>query len=322
MDWKETRATPINTAFLLVESFTHLALSCALEPLRIANFVAGETLYTWTLLSEHGSHARCSNGVVTLVDSGLEPLARDTRLIVVSGLRVQEHVTPGLLSYLRRTRAHGTRIGAICSGSYVLARAGFLDGQDAAIHWAFHDLFDEKFPDVRLRRSVFVADQRHVTASGGAAAADLMLHLIAQEQGIELATAVADQMVYNAPREGTSAQRLSVQSRHGMRNPRLVQALRIIEDHVDCPLTPAEIAEELGISTRQLERLFGKYLKTSPKRYIMEARLQRAWALLSQTEDSVSEIAMACGFNSTSHFTKVYRAHFGRAPLAHRTLMH
>ena len=313
---------PIHTAFLLVESYTHLALSCALEPMRIANHVTGQTLYTWSLHAPNGQTARCSNGSKTLVDDGMIPLPRGARLIVVSGLGMQDHVTPEILAYLRRTKAFGTRIGAICSGSYVLAMAGFLNGQDAAIHWAYHDLFEEKFPKVGLRRSVYVADQPHFTASGGAAAADLMLHLIATEQGPEVAIAVADQMVYDAPRTSEAGQRLSLQSRHGMRNPRVIEAIRIIGANLNDPLSSAEVAAAIGITTRQLERLFGKYLKTSPKRYMMDARLQRAWALLSQTEDTIAQIAMACGFNSTSHFTKVYRAHFGHAPINHRSLMH
>lgn len=307
--------------FLLLENFSHLAFSCALEPLRIANLVSGKPLYRWSLASGDGVYARCSNGSVTLVDLGLDPLCRVDRLFLVSGLHVQNHATPDILNFIRRERAGGTPIGAICSGAYVLAKAGLLDGVETAIHWEYHDLIAEEFPEVALVRNVFVADQKYITASGGTAAADLMLHLIARQHGTELSTAVADQMVYNAVREGTAAQRVSLQSRHGMRNSHLARAIAMLEANMEEPMAPSEVAGKLGISVRQLERLFGKFLNTSPKRYIMEMRLHRARNLIVQTENSITDIAMACGFNSTSHFSKVFRSHFGISPVSHRTTL-
>ena len=315
-----TKGRPTHFAFLLLEEFTHLAFSCAVEPLRIANHVSVEELYTWSLLSPDGEKATCSNGAVTLVEGGLSPLERADYLFVISGMNVPDHVTPDILRFLRRERAHGTRIGAICSAAYVLAKAGFLDGQDAALHWAWHELFEEEFPRVGLRKSVFVAEGEFFTASGGTAAADMMLHFIALEHGRDLAIEVSDQMVYNAVREGAAEQRLSLQSRHGIRSEHLINAIRKIEDNIETPMAPSEISEELGISTRQLERLFEKYLKTSPKRFIMNIRLQKARALIQQTDNPVSDIAMACGFSSTSHFSKVYSAQFGASPLRHRGL--
>jgi AraC family transcriptional regulator, glycine betaine-responsive activator len=305
-------------SFFLMPEFTHIAFSCALEPLRIANLVSGRPLYRWSLLSEDGRTATCSNGSVTLVDAGMEPGRKVDRLFLISGLNVQAHTTPKVLSWLRRERAAGTPLGAICSAAYVLATAGFLDDVETALHWAWHDLFTEEFPDVRLVRNVFVARGKIITASGGTAAADLMLHLIGRAHGEDLATEVADQMVYNAVREGTTAQRVSIQSRHGMRNEHLKRAIAMMEAAIETPMSPSLIAEGLGISTRQLERLFGRYLNSTPKHYFMEMRLHRAQNLLVQSEQSVTEIAMACGFQTTSHFSKVYRAHFGRSPLSQR----
>ncbi len=307
--------------FLLLENFSHLAFSCALEPLRIANLVSGQELYRWTLASVDGTSATCSNRAVTLVDRGLEPLAHIDRLFVITGIHCQAATTPPVLTFLRRERAAGTPIGALCSAAYVLAKAGFLDGVKTAVHWEYHDLFAEEFPEVELVRNVFVADQKYITASGGTAAADLMLHLIARQHGSDLSTAVADQMVYNAVREGTAAQRVSIQSRHGMRNAHLARAIGVLEARMEEPLTPQDLAQTLGISTRQLERLFERYLDTSPKRYITEMRLHRARNLIVQTEQSITDIAMACGFNSTSHFSKVFRAYYGVSPLAQRATL-
>lgn len=307
--------------FFLLRDFSHLAFSCALEPLRIANLVSGKPLYRWSLASEDGTSATCSNGSVTLVNAGLEPTKHADRLFLISGIDVQSHTSPQVLTYLRRERAAGTPLGAICSGAYVLAKAGFLDGMETAVHWAYHDLFVEEFPDVWLVRNVFVSKRKIITASGGTAAADLMLHLIGKQHGTDLATEVADQMVYNAVREDTAAQRVSLQSRHGMRNVHLMRAIAMMEGNIEDPLSPSIIAERLGISTRQLERLFARYLNSTPKYYFMEMRLNRAQNLLVQTEQSITEIAMASGFRSSSHFSKVFRAHFGKSPLSHRTTL-
>lgn len=300
--------------FILVDEFSHLAFSCAVEPLRIANLVSGQELYRWSFVSADGATAACSNGSVTLVHHGYGDIPKCDRLFVLSGINVQQKIAPELLNLLRRERSRGTKLGALCSGAYVLARAGFLAGLQTAIHWEFHDGFMEEFPEVNLVRNVFVADEKIITASGGTATADLMLHLIGREHGNDLALPVADQMVYNAVREASAEQRVSLQSRHGMRNPHLAKAIQKMNDTLDCPVSPACIAEEIGISTRQLERLFGKYLNCSPKKYYVEMRLERARHLLIQTDKPITEIALACGYDSPGHFSRVYRAAFGVSP--------
>ena len=202
----------------------------------------------------------------------------------------------------------------------ILAKAGLLDGEPASIHWQFHDGFEETFPKVNLRRSVFVSDSRFPTASGGTAAADLMLHLIGEAHGSSLAIEIADQMVYNGVRGEGGEQRLSIQARHGMRNQHISEALRLMEDSTHGILSTAEIASQLSITPRQLERLFSRYLKCSPKKYATRLRLNRARNLLLQTEISITEIAQACGFGSASHFSRVYREHFGVSPSFQRAL--
>lgn len=309
---------PQHFAFLLVEEFSHLAFSCAVEPLRIANLVSEQELYSWSFISEHGETATCSNGSVTLVHHGLEDLPKCDRLFVLSGIHMRNHVTKRLLSAIRRARAQGAQVGALCSGAWVLAEAGLLDGMQAAIHWEYQDAFMEEFPEVNLVRNVFVADERYVTASGGTATADLMLNLIEREHGYDLSLAVSDQMVYNAARNATAEQRVSLQSRNGMRNAHLARAIQTMTDRIEDPISPAVIAEQVGISTRQLERLFGKYLNTSPKKYYMEMRLEKARNLLLQTEASVIDVALACGFESAGHFSRVYRAAFGVTPMVQR----
>ncbi|MEM9221189.1 MAG: GlxA family transcriptional regulator [Pseudomonadota bacterium] len=306
--------------FALVEDFTHMAFACAVDPLRIANLISGKSLYQWSYASLDGETVRSSDHTVVQVHHRFDTLPPCDNLFVISGIGVRTGTHADLIKALRRVdRLSNTRIGALCSGAWILAKAGFLEGRSAAIHWESHDGFMEAFPDVQLVRSVFVAKERYVTASGGSATADLMLHLIAETHGSDLSTAVADQMVYNAVREGTAPQKVSLQSRNGMRNRHLVSALETMKSRLGEPLSSSEIARGLGISTRQLERLFGKYLNTTPKRYFMEMRLDRARHLLIQTEMSITEVALSCGFENPTHFTRLYRAAFGITPLTQRT---
>lgn len=311
-------AEPQHFVFALVDEFTHLAFSCAVEPLRIANLVSKRELYRWSLASDDGVAATASNGSVTQVQHRFAALPPCDWIFVVSGLNLRKKPLQGLITALRRARSCGTPIGSICSGAYVLAKAGFLDGLQAATHWEYHDGFKEEFPEVQLVNSVFVAGEKFVTASGGTAAADLMLHLIERDHGYDLAVAVADQMVYNAVRSSGAAQRVSIQSRKGIRNAHLIQAVELMRGNLNAPLPPAQIAGQVGISTRQLERLFDRYLSTSPKKYYTEMRLERAHHLLLQTESGITEIALACGFVDTGHFGRVYRTRFGVSPARQR----
>jgi len=310
---------PQSFIFALTEDYTHLAFACAVEPLRIANLVSGRELYCWSFASVDGRTATSSNGAVTLVHHRFDALPPSDRLFVISGINVQKGDHQVLITALRReARLRSTRIGALCSGAYVLAKAGLLNGQRAAIHWDYHEAFAAEFPEVLLVPSVFVADDRFVTASGGTATADLMLHIIEDDHGYDLSVAVADQMVYNTVRNQWAAQRISLQSRKGIRNTHLSRAVEIMRTTLDSPTSPALIAARLGISVRQLERLFKRSLSVTPKRYYVEMRLERARSLLLQTEMSITEVAMASGFESAGHFSRAYRQAYGVTPREQR----
>lgn len=304
--------------FALVEDFTHLAFACAVDPLRIANLLSGKTLYRWSYASQDGRTATGSDGTAVVVQHAFADMPASDRIFVLSGIHMRHKDYRGLIARLRFLERGGAKVGALCSGAYALAKAGFLDGTRAAIHWEYHDSFMEEFPEVNLVRNVYVPDEKYVTASGGTATADLMLHLIEKDHGYDLSVAVADQMVYNAVRNATSSQKVSLQSRNGIRNAHLVRAIQIMRDSLEAPQSSASIARRIGISTRQLERLFGKYLNTAPKKYLMEMRLEKAQHLLLQTEMSVTEIALACGFDNPGNFSRAYKTAFGISPATQR----
>ena len=199
-----------------------------------------------------------------------------------------------------------------------MAKAGLLNGRRATIHWENQDSFTEDFDEVELTKSVFIKDGKFMTTAGGTSSIDLMLKLIAEDFGEDLANAVADQLIYSSIRTDQDTQRLSVPTRIGVRHPKLSQVIQMMELNIEEPISPSLLAKYVGMSTRQLERLFRRYLNRSPKRYYMELRLQKARNLLMQTDMSVINVALACGFASPSHFSKCYRAHYQTTPYRER----
>jgi transcriptional regulator GlxA family with amidase domain len=309
---------PRRFVFVLLDQFSLLCFSTAIESLRIANRMAGRTLYKWTTIGEGGQSATCSAGTVFQLDGDLDEMSRDDTIMVCSGLDVQDATTKKVLGWLRREARKGLMVGGLCTGAFTLAKAGLLDGKRATIHWENQDSFAEEFEEVELTKSVFVVDGNRLTTAGGTSSIDLMLKLIADDQGEELANAVADQLIYSSIRTDQDTQRLSVPTRIGVRHPKLSQVIQMMESNIEEPISPSVLAHDVGMSTRQLERLFRRYLNRSPKRYYMELRLQKARNLLMQTDMSVINVALACGFASPSHFSKCYRAHYDTTPYRER----
>jgi len=311
-------ATPRRFVFLLLDRFTMINFAGAIEPLRLANHVVGAPLYTWRLAGEGGAEKTCSNGATFRLDMGLDEVERDDTILVCGGIDIQRTTTKAVIGWLRRESRRGVAIGGLCTGAYALAKAGLLDGRRATIHWENQDGFLEEFQEVKLTKSVFVMDGNRWSTAGGISSIDLMLKIIAADHGEDMANTVADLMIYSTIRTDQDTQRLSIPTRIGVRHPKLSQVIQMMENNIEDPMSPADLAEEVGMSTRQLERLFRRYLNRSPKRYYMELRLQKARNLLMQTELSVINVALACGFASPSHFSKCYRSHYNTTPYRER----
>jgi len=309
---------PKRYVFVLLDNFTMLCFASAVESLRIANRMANKKLYDWVLAGEDGDTVICSNGTEFKLQMELGELSRDDVVMVCGGVDVQKATTKRIVSWLRREARRGVRMAGLCTAGYTLAKAGLLDGRKATIHWENQDSFSEEFEEVTLTKSVFVVDGNRMTTAGGTASIDLMLKIIADDHGEELANAVADQLIYSSIRTDQDTQRLSIPTRIGVRHPKLSRVIQIMEQNIEEPISPAVLAKDVGMSTRQLERLFRRYLNRSPKRYYMELRLQKARNLLMQTDMSVINVALACGFASPSHFSKCYRSHYDTTPYRER----
>ena len=304
--------------FLLLPGFSTMAFASAIEPLRMANRMSGQILYTWRILSENGEYVHASNGIKMIVDGGLEDLNRNQTIIVVGSLNIAEVSTKPILQWLRKEARKGMPIGSLCAATYTLAAAGLINDIPVTIHWENREALIEDFPDLEITKALFIINPKRYTCAGGTAAADMVLRLVSDEHGSALANDIADQLIYTTLRTDKDEQRLSVPTRIGVRHHKLANVIKMMEENLEEPLSPSDLAEKVGMSTRQLERLFSRYLNRSPKRYYLGIRLQKARHLLLQTNMSVINVALACGFASPSHFSKCYRNFFNTTPYRER----
>ncbi len=300
--------------FLMIPKFSLGAFAAAIEPLRLANHVSGEPLYEWRTISLDGAPVISSSGIEIRADLAIADVERMPTVFVCGGIGTQRFEDKRLASWLRQVERRGTNIGAMCTGSHILARLGLLNGYRCTIHWENLPGFAEDFPEIDVSEDIFVVDRNRFTCAGGMAASDMILSFINRQHGYDIAAAVSEELVYERIRGEEHHQRMALRMRLAVSQPKLLESINTMSDNLETPLSQIELAREVGLSTRQLERLFQKYLNCTPSRYYLEMRLNRARSLLLQTCMSVMNVALATGFVSASHFSKSYRLHFGYAP--------
>lgn len=300
--------------FLMLPKMTMLAFSAAVEPLRIANQLTGKCLYRWYLLSEDGTPVRCSNGVSIVVDGGLTETRPGDTVFVCSGVDGYLAASPRTLSWVREQARHGRTMGGVCTGAFTLARAGLLAGRRFTLHWENQPAFEEIFPDLPVTSQIYCRDGQIITCGGGDAGVDLLVSLIEEQHGTGLATKVAEMCLHGLPRGENNKQRLSIGAELGVRHPRLAAILQDMRAGFADALSIEGLAAKHGLSRRQMERLFHTTLNSSPAAKLRDIRVDQAHSLIAETDMSMMEIAVACGFQSQPALRKAYRQRFGVAP--------
>lgn len=312
---------PQTIAFFLMPGFSAMGFISALEPLRVANRFGGP-LYRWQVLSLDGAAVQASNGMSVNADAALAQAEPASIVLVVAGFEPLAQATAKLFAALRRLDHAGVMLGGIDTGAMVLAEAGLLDGYRATLHWEALEAFKERYPRLVATQELFEIDRRRITCAGGTASIDLMLHLIGQAHGSELAVKVSEQFVLGRIRQRQDHQRLQIGARYGISNKKLIHAIGEMEKHLEPPLSTLELAAAIKVTRRQLERLFRAYLNETPSNFYVALRLDKARQLLAQTDMSVTEVSLACGFELPSYFTRRYKLRFGRCPREERRSNH
>jgi transcriptional regulator GlxA family with amidase domain len=310
--------TPQKVAFLLIPHFSMMAFTSSVEPLRAANRLSGETLYTWRTLSVDGQPVSASNGITLVPDGSLHEELDVQTLFVCAGVRAERFRDKQVFGRLRDLARRGVALGGVCTGSLALAQAGLLDGYRCTIHWENMEGFVENFPKLQITATLFEIDRDRYTCSGGTAPLDMMIYAISRDFSDKLAIGVAEQMLHSFVRQPHDAQRMSIQYRTGISNPKLLAVIAYMEAYLESPVSLGELASSVDLSVRQLERLFRNHLGKTPTRYYLDLRLRRAQLLLRQTTMPILQVAVASGFASASHFARCYRECFDCAPRAER----
>jgi len=309
-----SREVTARIGFYLVPQFSMLAFSSAVEVLRMANQLSGQTLYRWTLSSSDGQPVACSNGLSLAVEHSAQTRERYDAVFVCAGLNVHMVNDDLALQWLRQLDKQGVVLGAVCTGTYFLARAELLNDHRCTIHWENLAAAREEFPQLVISPELFEIDRKRYTCAGGIAPMDMMLSEIRSRHGSDLATRISEQFMCERIRDQNDRQRVPLTQRIGASQPKLAEAVSLMEANIEEPMTLDELSHHVGLSRRQLERLFQRYLHCVPTRYYLELRLERARQLLLQSSMPIVDIALACGFISAPHFSKCYRDTFSLPP--------
>lgn len=303
-----------HVGFFLPDTFAMIPFVSAIEPLRVANRLVGKSLYRWSILSRDGESAMACNGMTQKADYALKALPKVDLLVVAGAHEPSTFKDRSVWALLKQYSEQKTTIGAMDTGAFLLAQAGLLDGYRCTIHWENMPGFVETFPHLVVSHELFEADRDRVTCAGGVAAMDMMLHMIAQQHGQVLAAQVCDVFIHTSIRSGHEPQRMNLSFRTGISNRKMLDCIELMEANIEQPLQSWELAGAVGISKRQLERLFKRYFDNTPSRYYLDLRLRKAQQLLKQTSLPIIEVAIACGFSSASHFSQSYRTLYGHSP--------
>lgn len=298
--------TPISIHFLLCPGFADLELASALWPLRTCNRLTGEPCFVWQCWSMADSPLLSDAGLPLAVSPwpGLDKIRYDWLFVLGN----PKDLISATIRWDHLPR-YATMAGAIGPAAGYMARYGWFDGYQVVLHEA-----DGSYPKVHLRQDLFVIDRQRASCRSGTAALDMMSMLVGRELGMDLARSLSQCLIDERLGSRTRHIRKRLLTRQKMTQPKLAEAVALMEANIEEPLSSQEIAAHVVLSKRQMERLFNEYLEVPPSRYYLLLRIEHAHHLLQNSPQAIAQIALACGFSSSAHFTTAYRSVYGKTP--------
>jgi transcriptional regulator GlxA family with amidase domain len=303
---------------LLIDGYPIIPFSCVVDSLRSANRLSGKRLFRWEYYAPDAAPVSASCGI-EVPTQPFSSAAKLNTLLVVAPNTAQDFKHAPTLKHLQELDRQGVRLGSASSGSFVLARAGLLDDCRCTIHWENIPVFKELYPQLDVAFTLYEISDRRLTCSGGTAALDMMLKVIENMHGRQLAQQISQQFQHDRIRTEIDSQQMADRIDLAMNAPRLIDVINLMENNIEVPLSLPSIANKCQLSLRQIERLFHKYRGLTPSQYYLSLRLAHAKQLLLNTNRSVIDISIATGFETQSYFTACYRKHFGSSPRNHRS---
>lgn len=303
----------VTVDIVVIERFPMLSLSLVTEPLRIANRESSRQQFSWRILTPHGKAVTSSSGFVVKPDADLDQRQSDV-IVLLTSYNVKTAIEPALINWLRLKASRGATMACVDMGAYIFARAGLLHHHPAAVHYEAVSGYVSEFPNSNFTDKMYYFSPNLASSAGGVATMDLTLALISHFCSTQLAERTA-QILNCTPHQINESQGLFPQQRLIPKiNRQLAKCLELMISHIDDPLTLEQICQLTGLKIWQTNRLFKRYLQTSPARYYLSLRLEHARNLLINSHDRVSDIALACGFGNHETFSRAYKKHYGLAP--------
>lgn len=316
--------TPFSVSLILLPGYSLFALGAVRSVFAAANEVSGEMLYQVEQYAADGAQALTQCGI-SFAAAPLQQLRyeQDGLIMLIADERVDSGIADAVGKQLTQRLNHTAHaldwtLGACGAGAQILAEHGFLDGFRAAIHWQILTDAVKRYPATVFTPGLFEIDRNRISAGAGAAVLDLLLHWLGLRHGSTFAAEVAAGLGLDRVRGSEERQPVPASAQPALGSARLKEALELMAANLAEPLQAEDIAQLVGVSRRQLERLFRQHLDTFPSRYYLELRLKHARRQLKQTTQSILQVGLACGFTSGPHFSTTYRNYFGYTPREER----
>jgi transcriptional regulator GlxA family with amidase domain len=312
----------LRVGIILAEHFTLSAFAVLVDHMRLAADEGDRSRpvhVQWSIMSARRDPVRASCGVMLQPTTGLLPAGSLDYVVVVGGiLHAGPQLDEATIRYLREVGTTRTPLIGVCTGSFILCRAGLMKGRTSCVNWYHYQDFREAFPDHDVVADrLFLADGPRITCAGGAGTAALATHLIEHHLGHAQAHKATQVLLFDRPRQGSDAQPHPPLS-SGISEPRVHRALLLMEQNLTRPIAVSAIAAELGLSIRQLERLCREHVGMGPASLYRQLRMRYASWLIENTNRSVTDIAVETGFADCAHFSRQFKDAFGISPSTRR----
>ncbi len=319
MDIIGSNISALRMGVLVIDGFAMMSYASLVEPMRAANLLGRRPLFEMINIGLTRDPITSSGAAVVMPAATVGDDLKLDYLFVVAGGDPSGFDDKHTFAWLSRQARLGVQLGGVSGGPIILAKAGLMTGRRMTVHWEHANALAEISPHLLIERTLFVIDRDRVTCAGGTAPMDLMHALIARHHGAPFARLVSDWFLHTEIRPSVGPQRAGLVARVGTTNAPILDSVRAMEANIAEPLTLNQIAEVAGLSPRQLNRLFTEKLGRTAMRYYRDLRLETAQNLLGNSPLSLTEIALATGFASSSHFSRVYAEAFGVSPSHSRT---
>ncbi len=309
---------PKKVAFIVTENVSLGSVLNIFDPFRHTNRLSGNQLFQCEFFSLDGTPVTATNGMIIPVKGDISQIERRDIVVIAASYDPPEDLKPAILSSLNWHHRHGAMIWAVDQGVLLLVETGIVGDEKISAHWETISTIGEQWPHIQITDSLYSITKHLATCGGHTGALDMTLSYIYDQFGEELATAVVNEMLYSGIRPSETPIPNDHVFTPWRKNSILSRAIELMECNVEDPLRIADIAQEVGVSARQLEYLSQRYLSETPKQHYTRIRLQQARRLLIYSELDITEIAIACGFQSVSSFSRSFQRVLKVSPSGYR----